>query len=126
MYATASLAVSRGSSEKASKLRPQSGWRCRLTVGARSTRAPLSRAWRATAALASATSPGSQVAPSAVAEGMQIEGVTEKKLSVSPRAPLGPSVNLTEGTPRRGTAARSEEHTSELQSLRHLVCRLLL
>src|SRR5436853_2351942 len=26
--------------------------------------------------------------------------------------------------PRRG--ARSEEHTSELQSLRHLVCRLLL
>src|SRR5258705_1720208 len=25
-----------------------------------------------------------------------------------------------------GTAARSEEHTSELQSLRHLVCRLLL
>src|SRR5262245_66349776 len=27
---------------------------------------------------------------------------------------------------RRGDAARSEEHTSELQSLRHLVCRLLL
>src|SRR5499426_4188557 len=25
-----------------------------------------------------------------------------------------------------GRAARSEEHTSELQSLRHLVCRLLL
>src|ERR1039458_10365772 len=25
-----------------------------------------------------------------------------------------------------GTPARSEEHTSELQSLRHLVCRLLL
>src|ERR1039458_10721918 len=25
-----------------------------------------------------------------------------------------------------GTAVRSEEHTSELQSLRHLVCRLLL
>src|SRR5437899_3856046 len=25
-----------------------------------------------------------------------------------------------------GSAARSEEHTSELQSLRHLVCRLLL
>src|SRR5437899_8249895 len=29
------------------------------------------------------------------------------------------------GTERR-TAERSEEHTSELQSLRHLVCRLLL
>src|SRR5437899_4436487 len=29
--------------------------------------------------------------------------------------------------PRKATrAARSEEHTSELQSLRHLVCRLLL
>src|SRR5262245_60182668 len=27
---------------------------------------------------------------------------------------------------RLGTAVRSEEHTSELQSLRHLVCRLLL
>src|SRR5258705_9281391 len=26
----------------------------------------------------------------------------------------------------RGPGARSEEHTSELQSLRHLVCRLLL
>src|SRR5262245_64705719 len=26
----------------------------------------------------------------------------------------------------RGLAPRSEEHTSELQSLRHLVCRLLL
>src|SRR5258705_8333790 len=27
---------------------------------------------------------------------------------------------------RRAVAKRSEEHTSELQSLRHLVCRLLL
>src|ERR1035441_10749614 len=27
---------------------------------------------------------------------------------------------------RRPTSVRSEEHTSELQSLRHLVCRLLL
>src|SRR5205814_3083104 len=29
-------------------------------------------------------------------------------------------------SPTRGTRRRSEEHTSELQSLRHLVCRLLL
>src|SRR2546422_5533405 len=29
-------------------------------------------------------------------------------------------------TPRVGIAARSEEHTSELQSRLHLVCRLLL
>src|SRR5258705_6064060 len=28
--------------------------------------------------------------------------------------------------PDRGRVRRSEEHTSELQSLRHLVCRLLL
>src|ERR1039458_5082693 len=27
---------------------------------------------------------------------------------------------------RKGNCRRSEEHTSELQSLRHLVCRLLL
>src|SRR5947199_5858208 len=30
------------------------------------------------------------------------------------------------GVPRLCSPARSEEHTSELQSLRHLVCRLLL
>src|SRR5471030_3498347 len=30
------------------------------------------------------------------------------------------------GTRTAGSTARSEEHTSELQSLRHLVCRLLL
>src|SRR5258705_7788321 len=29
-------------------------------------------------------------------------------------------------TPRATASIRSEEHTSELQSLRHLVCRLLL
>src|ERR1035438_2314102 len=37
-------------------------------------------------------------------------------LSSTTLRPLGPSVAVT----------RSEEHTSELQSLRHLVCRLLL
>src|SRR5438045_7851568 len=33
---------------------------------------------------------------------------------------------LTTATNNSGGAGRSEEHTSELQSLRHLVCRLLL
>src|SRR5262245_63043899 len=33
---------------------------------------------------------------------------------------------LSYGTAGIGTAPRSEEHTSELQSLRQLVCRLLL
>src|SRR5437899_4867554 len=32
----------------------------------------------------------------------------------------------TPGAPRPAPSPRSEEHTSELQSLRHLVCRLLL
>src|SRR5258705_8432971 len=49
--------------------------------------------------------------------------------------PIPPSENLSEcfgdsvmcgPAARRPPAARSEEHTSELQSLRHLVCRLLL
>src|SRR5262245_62605780 len=31
-----------------------------------------------------------------------------------------------DGRPALATGGRSEEHTSELQSLRHLVCRLLL
>src|SRR5262245_64453228 len=35
-----------------------------------------------------------------------------------PRLPLAPANHM--------KAVRSEEHTSELQSLRHLVCRLLL
>src|SRR5262245_45116344 len=40
-----------------------------------------------------------------------------------PSAPLGRPVAV---TGRKGGRVRSEEHTSELQSLRHLVCRLLL
>src|SRR5205814_4576884 len=32
---------------------------------------------------------------------------------------------ILDGLPRNLAQARSEEHTSELQSLRHLVCRLL-
>src|SRR5258705_5808294 len=47
-----------------------------------------------------------------------------------PRAPLpdAPALALAAaGLAQRGAGeSRSEEHTSELQSLRHLVCRLLL
>src|SRR5205814_10672826 len=39
-------------------------------------------------------------------------------------AKSGPTTATSAGSRARG--ARSEEHTSELQSLRHLVCRLLL
>src|SRR5262245_64260379 len=37
-----------------------------------------------------------------------------------------PSTRLMLSDNRRRSSSRSEEHTSELQSLRHLVCRLLL
>src|SRR2546429_7092914 len=38
----------------------------------------------------------------------------------------GSRVPYKKGTTRRASAKRSEEHTSELQSRLHLVCRLLL
>src|SRR5258705_7588206 len=45
----------------------------------------------------------------------------------SPRASFAPQRDFsTSGTGVTSGGARSEEHTSELQSLRHLVCRLLL
>src|SRR5262245_65225539 len=51
--------------------------------------------------------------------------------SMSPATLTALRLLTTNGTlvacrPRRATSVRSEEHTSELQSLRHLVCRLLL
>src|SRR2546422_4422343 len=50
------------------------------------------------------------------------------------RKTLGPAVRITRTAPRifagplrfSGSVRRSEEHTSELQSRLHLVCRLLL
>src|SRR5947199_7900730 len=44
---------------------------------------------------------------------------------VPSRSPTSPRELMWQSTVSRATA-RSEEHTSELQSLRHLVCRLLL
>src|SRR5438552_18555773 len=48
--------------------------------------------------------------------------------SASRAPPAGPVAIFTTGCPERaiGCATRSEEHTSELQSPDHLVCRLLL
>src|SRR5215813_6790303 len=43
-----------------------------------------------------------------------------------PHLPLEPALGGARRQRRRKTAARSEEHTSELQSRPHLVCRLLL
>src|SRR5215510_16093841 len=42
------------------------------------------------------------------------------------RAPLSPAHGTQDGRARTGATRRSEEHTSELQSRGHLVCRLLL
>src|SRR5205814_9494355 len=42
------------------------------------------------------------------------------------RSRLALAATRAAASPLPTTAARSEEHTSELQSLRHLVCRLLL
>src|SRR5262245_64496168 len=41
-------------------------------------------------------------------------------------AALGAGLATLDPDPDRGRGSRSEEHTSELQSFRHLVCRLLL
>src|SRR5258705_3155661 len=53
----------------------------------------------------------------------------EQDFPIGVHSPIIPREVLTSGTCLVGSASgprRSEEHTSELQSLRHLVCRLLL
>src|ERR1700678_760681 len=54
-------------------------------------------------ALALATSECSQVAPRAVPEGTQTDGVRVSWSIVLPRAPAGPSLKMTAGIPRRWT-----------------------
>src|SRR2546429_3147946 len=44
----------------------------------------------------------------------------------SSRVAASPRRNTTSARPPAGSSTRSEEHTSELQSRLHLVCRLLL
>src|ERR1039458_10506063 len=54
---------------------------------------------------------------------------TEASSDTSMRAntpPISPATRFPPSSFRSATTTRSEEHTSELQSLRHLVCRLLL
>src|ERR1035441_7539458 len=53
-------------------------------------------------------------------------GITSPMLCGAPSGVMAHSVYVRYSRPKRvGGARRSEEHTSELQSLRHLVCRLL-
>src|ERR1035441_10817092 len=56
------------------------------------------------------------------AERRAVSGGTPPDSTVRPPLPAA----RRQGTQSCGHSARSEEHTSELQSLRHLVCRLLL
>src|SRR3712207_8612480 len=48
------------------------------------------------------------------------------RVPAAPRKPIWVGVALRTRTAVSGTARRSEEHTSELQSRQYLVCRLLL
>src|SRR5262245_64887426 len=53
--------------------------------------------------------------------------VFHHKTEIAAHAAASPlQISPQRGTFAQMTALRSEEHTSELQSLRHLVCRLLL
>src|ERR1035441_9271113 len=66
--------------------------------------------------------------------GRRIEGAYTMRFPFPPLEPdvSGPATIAPEDSPSQeqvgdaSMATRSEEHTSELQSLRHLVCRLLL
>ena len=100
MYPTAMRAVRWGSSPKHSKLRPASGVRCRLTVGASNTLAERSRTSSARAAPARCSSWGSQVAAMDVGQGSTSDGVPDP-ISPAPRAPTGPSVTLMAPMPSR-------------------------
>src|SRR2546425_6118264 len=63
----------------------------------------------------------STVYNSVAARGCASDGIA---ITVLPTATAGPTSDT---NPNRGSASgRSEEHTSELQSLAYLVCRLLL
>src|SRR5258705_3330664 len=53
-------------------------------------------------------------------------GAGEEQGAQGRRARARPVQEQAGGSPRLVLVPRSEEHTSELQSLRHLVCRLLL
>ena len=93
-YSTAINAVSNGSSLMHSKLRPPMGVRCRFTVGARCTRAPLAMTSRPSNSPTSRMMLVSHVAASAVPQGTFIEAGPSKR---DPRTPAGPSLTRSLG-----------------------------
>src|SRR3712207_7898073 len=65
---------------------------------------------------------GPQRAPAALRELLGADGISARHLRAGARVHAAHAVDLQ----RHGLHARSEEHTSELQSRQYLVCRLLL
>src|SRR5947199_6472468 len=61
-----------------------------------------------------------KMSPAITSDAMPMRMVTIQPIGSEPGWKSRPSA------PTRWAGSRSEEHTSELQSLRHLVCRLLL
>src|SRR5690625_5931406 len=60
-------------------------------------------------------------------EGVQAVEVYKTSRADIPSGGMGATINIVTPKPlEMGSRARSEEHTSELQSRGHLVCRLLL
>src|SRR5262245_49412588 len=73
----------------------------------------------------------SPIGPQSLAEGLRLAEVAwdsdgETLVWLEGRSDRGVLVCLPPGSHAPRDVTRSEEHTSELQSLRHLVCRLLL
>ena len=102
--AVASAAVSSGSSEKYSKLRPPSGERLMLIPGPSSTSTPSARHSLPSAVPTRSASAGSQLCASPAAGGKQVDGslitaMAEGPLSVVLRRPCGPSETRTAGMP---------------------------
>src|SRR5205823_14747089 len=62
----------------------------------------------------------------AIPMGERSEGVAPPGVPLEETIALPGTVVSSSGTPGGATPSRSEEHTSELQSLAYLVCRLLL
>src|SRR4051794_41353261 len=81
-----------------------------------------------TLALTSATtSPGFTLAPSSTRRMNSAESSSSAKVSSANSSPAStPAAFMTNAAVPRSREVRSEEHTSELQSPVHLVCRLLL
>ncbi|CAB4560179.1 unannotated protein [freshwater metagenome] len=98
-YSTAISAVNNGSSLMHSKLRPPTGVRCKFTVGARCTRAPLAISSRPSNSPTSRITLGSHVAASAVPHGTFMDAGPSKR---EPRTPAGPSLTRSLGMSNRG------------------------